>query len=309
MPPRKSIEKALVLTLVWIGSALFLPAPIPAAPKWPIPEGIKTVEVNGYDLAYQETGSGTPLVLVHGSLNDYRVWYAQVPEFSKRYRTIAVSLRHYYPEKWNGVGDDFSILQQASDVAALIQKLNLGKVHLLGHSRGGAVALNVARLYPEVIRTLILEDAGGLESLLPDTPEGAKLAAESKASREKLRANLATGDVEKAAREYTNGLSGPGAWEKRSAEQRQITLDNMGTATDSGERPKVSCSDIQKFNFPVLLLNGERSPKRFAEGNAALRQCKPDIPAPIIVPNASHSMNRENPAFFNQAVLDFLEKH
>ena len=309
MPPRKSREKTPGFALILIGSALFLSPPAAAAPKWPIPEGIQTAEVNGYDLAYQETGSGTPLVLVHGSLNDYRVWYAQVPEFSKMYRTIAVSLRHYYPEKWNGVGDDFSIIQQASDVAALIQKLNLGKVHLLGHSRGGAVALNVARLFPEVIRTLILEDAGGMESLLPDTPEGGKLAAESKASRERLRANLATGDVEKAAREYTDGLNGPGTWEKRSAEQKQITLANLGTGTDNGERPKVSCGDIQKFNFPVLLLNGERSPKRFGEMNASLRQCKPDIPAPVIVPNASHSMNRENPEFFNRAVLDFLKKH
>lgn len=114
-------------------------------------------------MAYQETGSGIPLVLVHGSLTDYRTWNAQVPDFSNTYCTISVSLRHYYPEKWNGIGDDFSIIQHASDVAALIKNLNLGKVHLLGHSRGGAVVLNVARLYPEVIRTLILEDATGME--------------------------------------------------------------------------------------------------------------------------------------------------
>jgi esterase len=309
MSTGKSMEKTLVITLILIGLAFFLSQPVVAAPKWPIPEGLKTIEVNGYDMAYQETGSGTPLVIVHGALNDYRVWYAQVPEFSKVYRTIVVSLRHYYPEKWNGIGDDFSITQHAADVAALIKNLNLGKVHLLGHSRGGAVALNVARLYPEVIRTLTLEDASGMESLLPDTPESRKLAAETRALTETLRANLAKGDIEKAAREFADALNGPGAWEKRSAEQKQITLDNMGTATDSGERPKVSCGDIQKFNFPVLLLNGERSPKRYGEMIAAMRQCKPDIPPPVIVPNASHSMNRENPEFFNQAVLDFLKKH
>ena len=103
-------------------------------PTWPIPEGIKTVEVNGYPMAYQETGSEIPIVLLHPSLDDYRTWYAQVPEFSKSYRVITVILRHYYPEKWNGVGDDFSIAQNASDVAALIKKLNLGKVNLIGNS-------------------------------------------------------------------------------------------------------------------------------------------------------------------------------
>jgi esterase len=295
-----------IITLFGLASALPLPAV--GAPKWPIPDGLKTIEVNGYDMAYQDTGSGTPLVIVHGALNDYRVWYAQVPEFSKAHRTIVVSLRHYYPERWSGVGDDFSITQHASDVAALIKNLNLGRVHLLGHSRGGAVALNVARLYPEVIRTLILEDGGGMESLLPDTPESRKLAAETKAVSDTLRANLATGDIEKAAREFVDSLSGQGAWAKRSGEQKQIILDNMGTATDSGERPKVTCADIQKFNFPILLLNGERSPKRYGEMFAAMRQCKPDIPAPVIVPNCTHSMQRDNPEFFNKAVLDFLNK-
>lgn len=44
--------------------------PVLAAPKWPLPEGVKSVEVNSYDMAYQEAGSGVPLVLVHGSIND-----------------------------------------------------------------------------------------------------------------------------------------------------------------------------------------------------------------------------------------------
>ena len=83
----------------------------------------------------------------------------------------------------------------------------------------------------------------------------------------------------------------------------------MGTAMDSSVRPQNSCADIQKFNFPVLLLTGERSPIRYGKTYSVMRQCKPDIPAPVIVPNASHSMNRENPEFFNRAVLDFLKKH
>src|SRR6516225_4624639 len=63
---------------------------------WPLPEGIKSVEVNGYPMAYQESGSGTPLVLVHGSMNDYRCWNLQIPAFTAHYRVLAVSLRHYF---------------------------------------------------------------------------------------------------------------------------------------------------------------------------------------------------------------------
>jgi len=69
---------------------------------WTTPDGTRHIEVNSYPITYQKTGSGEPLVLVHGSLNDYRIWYAQVPKFAKKYRVITMSLRHYYPEKWDG---------------------------------------------------------------------------------------------------------------------------------------------------------------------------------------------------------------
>ena len=72
---------------------------------WPLPEGIKTVEVNGYPIAYCESGSGIPLILVHGSLNDYRYWNSEIGVFAEQYRVIAVSLRHYFPEPWDGHGD------------------------------------------------------------------------------------------------------------------------------------------------------------------------------------------------------------
>jgi pimeloyl-ACP methyl ester carboxylesterase len=246
---------------------------------------------------------------VHGSLNDYRIWYAQVLEFAKRYRVITMSLRHYYPEKWDGKGDDFLVGQHADDVAAVIQQLGLGKVHLLGHSRGGAVVLMVAKAHPELIKTLILEDASGMEGMLPDTPESRKMASETKELVGGLRRNLADGNVEKAAQEFTDGLGGPGTWAKRSKTQREILLDNMGTGVDSGERGNITCADIAKLDLPVLTLTGERSPKRYAEAFAAAHRCNAAVPAPIVIPNAAHAMNRDNPEAFNKAVLEFLSEH
>jgi pimeloyl-ACP methyl ester carboxylesterase len=63
---------------------------------------VKKTRVNGYDMAYVEAGQGEPVVLVHGSLCDYRYWTLQMPAFSAAFRTISVSLRHYYPERWEG---------------------------------------------------------------------------------------------------------------------------------------------------------------------------------------------------------------
>ena len=309
MKIKNSPIKIWLFMAILVCSAGLLFAPVLAAPKWPIPDGIKTIQVNGYDMAYQESGSGIPLILIHGGVNDYRTWGLQVPEFSKAFRTIAVSLRHCYPEKWNGAGDDYSVAQHTSDVAALIKSLNLGKVHLLGHSRGGEVALNVAKIYPDGVRTLVLEDGGGLEALLPDSHEKKMTAAYMKSLADYMRELLAKGDFDYAAQVYVNRVNGPGTWEKLPPERRQIPLDNIGTSAENPERPKVSCADIQKFQFPVLLINGARSWKGFGEMGAAMRQCKPEIPAPLIVPNAAHLMHRDNPDFFNKSVLDFLNKH
>ncbi len=190
----------------------------------------------------------------------------------------------------------------------MIKKLKLGKVHLLGHSRGGSIPVTVASRYPEVIRTLILED-GNMLPLMPETPEKQKWIANAKAGSDRVRATLASGGREKAAQEWLDLNTRPGTWEKAPARIKQILSDNIGTATESGERGNISCGDIQKFNFPVLLLNGEKSPKLYGEMFTAMRQCNPDIPAPLIIPNAGHNMHRENPASYNKMVLDFLKQH
>ena len=69
-------------------------------PKWPIPSDVRWIEVNGYPMAYQDNGVGVPIVLVHGSFFDYRLWSYQLEAFSKKHRVLNVSLRHYFPELW-----------------------------------------------------------------------------------------------------------------------------------------------------------------------------------------------------------------
>jgi pimeloyl-ACP methyl ester carboxylesterase len=91
-------------------------------------------------MAYVERGSGDPVIFVHDAGVDYRFWSQQVEAFSANYRAITVSLRNYYPEPWAGNGN-FSLNQQVADLAEFIRHLNAGPVHLVGHSRGGTVAL------------------------------------------------------------------------------------------------------------------------------------------------------------------------
>ncbi len=69
---------------------------------------LASFEVDGYQLVYQDLGEGTPVLLVHGSLCDYRYWQWQLRSLGEHHRLIVPSLRHYYPERWDGQGADFT---------------------------------------------------------------------------------------------------------------------------------------------------------------------------------------------------------
>src|ERR1051326_6627599 len=122
---------------------------------------MQTLSVNGTDIAWLDVGRGPPLVCVHGSLCDFRVWSPVLGPLSERHRVIAVSLRHFFPEHWDGQGDSYSIAQHVLDVIAFIEQLDAGPVDLMGHSRGGHVSFRVAQRRPDLLRKLILAEPGG----------------------------------------------------------------------------------------------------------------------------------------------------
>ena len=272
----------------------------------PVSAELEYFDVDGYPLAYLEAGAGTPLLLIHGSMVDYRAWTAQVPAFAATHRSFAVSLRHCYPARWDGSGGDFSVGRHAEDLAALIRGRASGPAHVVGHSRGGAVAIALALRHPALVRGLVLADPGGLEALLPDTPEGRAMAQESTRMFARLRDDLATGDTLYAARAFTESLGGPGAWERRTPEQRQMLLDNIATGPACAERPQWTRDELASLRGPLLLVTGARSPPRYPLMLAELMRGNPRVAGLVTIADAAHAMNRENAAAFNQAVLAFL---
>ncbi len=113
---------------------------------------MQTLRVNGYDMAYLEVGEGPPLVCVHGTLGDFRTWYAVLGPLSKKHRIIALSLRRFFPEHWDGVGNDYLMSQHVSDVIGFIERLETRPVDLMGHSRGGHIGFRVAQQRPDLLR-------------------------------------------------------------------------------------------------------------------------------------------------------------
>ena len=292
--------------LVYLLSVLLASCQSASIRTWELPADVKAATVNGYEMAYAERGQGIPIVMIHGSLNDYRGFRVQLEPLGAKYRAIAVSLRHYYPERWDGKSAGFSERQHAADVAAFIKSLNAGPAFVIGHSRGGVIASLVAKTYPETVRALVLAEPA-LNRILDAADPG---AARRQSQINKTLEIFDTGDIEGGLQFFIDGAAGPGAWKGRPELERQMSRDNAWTL--KGDQPSTQepfdCRDAEKISVPVLLVGGDRSPPIFAKIMDTLAPCLKRSER-IVIPNASHPMMRMNPAAFSQGVMDFLARH
>ena len=119
-----------------------------------------SLTVDDLEITYSDTGAGPTVVFVHGQLCDYRYWEPQRAALAPSYRVVAPSLRHFWPGHCDESSSTFRADVHAADVGAFIAALDVGPVHLVGHSRGGFVTLRVALRFPQLLRTLTLEIAG-----------------------------------------------------------------------------------------------------------------------------------------------------
>jgi len=272
---------------------------------------MRSLRVNGYDMAYLELGQGNPqappLVCVHGTLGDFRTWSAVLGPLSKARHVISLSLRHFFPEHWNGVGDDYLMAQHVADVIGFIEKLAAGPLDLMGHSRGGHIAFRIAERRPELLRKLILAEPGGeLDPTLdPTVKPGAPspLAARFSASAEKI----AAGDVDGGLAFFMDALEGPGAWARLPAAPKQQLRDNaftlIGQARD--KRPPFSKADAESIKNPTLWIGGANTKGTLAQVLRALAAHVPNSKT-VMIPNTTHPMFEQAPQKFCEAVLEFL---
>ena len=118
-------------------------------------------DIDGVRIHYQEKGTGTPLVLIHGYTSSTYSWKDVFEPLAKTFRVIAVDLKGFgFSAKPDG---DYTRRAQALLVTHLLEHLKIEKAWLCGNSMGGEVALNVALANPERVAGLILVDSAGVE--------------------------------------------------------------------------------------------------------------------------------------------------
>lgn len=125
-------------------------------------------EVNGQRIRYARTGSGPPLLLLHGFPQTHVMWRAVAAQVNPRFTVIAPDLRGYGESSKPPGTEAYSFRHMAEDQIALMQHLGFETFHLAGHDRGGRVAHRLALDAPERVLSLTVMDIVPTHLLLDD---------------------------------------------------------------------------------------------------------------------------------------------
>lgn len=256
------------------------------------------IDYDGSRIAYADHGNGPPLLLLHGSLCDCRYWHAQIKTLGAHFRVIAPSLRHYWPEAWDGRGVGFSVAQHTADALALLARLGMRGAHVVGHSRGAKVALNMAINQPATVHTLTLADPG---IALPGQ------ADRRGDFRERAFHLIGEGRTDEGLAIFIDAVSGAGTWPRMVPWFRQMAHDNARTLLGQVHERNEPLDEslLRSLNLPVLLIGGALSPAPYPQIIDYLERALPDTQR-VTIAGSSHGMNIGNPRVFNQAIISFL---
>jgi pimeloyl-ACP methyl ester carboxylesterase len=270
------------------------------------------IRVNGIELHYIEQGQGEPLILLHGGQGDYRSWEPQMKVLSPKFRVISYSRRYHYPNNNPLTANYHSAYTEADDLAALIRKLGLGRVHLIGTSIGAFTALVLAVNHPEMVRSLVLGEPP-VHEWVRDSPNGATAYQEFMTTIWKPATEaFKTGDDQGAMRILVDGLGGKGRFDKLPPEARAAAMQNSrffkANTLSSDPFPNLSKAKVARLRVPVLIITGENTIRIHKLVNEELARLLPKAEQATI-PKAGHGSPRENPQAFNEAVLKFFANH
>jgi pimeloyl-ACP methyl ester carboxylesterase len=284
------------------------------------------VELNGAALAYRESGRGIPVVLVHANISDMRSWEPIEPLLARQLRVINYSRRYAAPNLPIGAGIDDVLSQHADDLIALVERLQLGKVHLVGNSSGAFVCLLVARQRPDLVRTMTLEEPPVISmffrSLPPSLSEAIKLLFASPptfvallkfGARAIAPATKAFqfGDDAAALGHFARGVLGQAAYAKITPVRRQQMIDNVRVhraALLGAGLPVFTPGHAAAIRVPTQLLCGSDSPAFQKRINRRLATSIPGAKN-VTIPNASHFVHEDNPSAVAGVILDFCRQH
>jgi pimeloyl-ACP methyl ester carboxylesterase len=261
---------------------------------------------DGVRLYYEDAGSGIAIVFVHEFAGDHRSWESQVRYFARRYRCITYNARGYPPSDVPAEGERYSQARARDDIRAVLDALSIDKAHIVGLSMGGFATLHLGFTYPGRARSLVVAGAG--YGAAPE--QRAQFADEAETAASKFEAGMA-----KAAEAYALGPTRV-QFQNKDSRGWQEFVDQLAEHSAEGsahtlrgvQKRRPSLFDLAEkmatITVPTLIMTGDEDWPCLEP--ALLMKRKIPTAGLVVLPNAGHTINLEEPAAFNAHLADFL---
>jgi 2-succinyl-6-hydroxy-2,4-cyclohexadiene-1-carboxylate synthase len=272
----------------------------------------RRVRVNGIEVAYDEAGAGgRPFVLVHGFTGSRWDFAGQLPALAARGRTLAPDLRGH-GASGRGPDSDYRFDQLARDVLGFLDAVGVERCDLLGHSMGGMVALRLVLAQPERVASLVLMDTAAAPLALPGMSfleVAAKIALEQGMEQlYRLSRQMGEADPHRPAaiRRHIErvGADTYYGWVR----DKMLAMDARAFAALGPElaRSESLVPRLGEIRCPTLVMVGAED----APFLAPAREMAAGIPGArqVVIPDAAHQPQLENPDAWRAAILDHLAR-
>lgn len=256
--------------------------------------------VNSVEIGYDDVGAatGVPVLFIHAFPLNRTMWAPQVSAMVDRCRCIAADLR--------GFGDSrrqppYTMEQYATDLAALLDHLNVEKVVLVGCSMGGYVSFEFWRRYRDRVRAMVLVDTRA-------TADSAEAMQRRHQQIELVRTEgstaIANAQIASMVGKTTREKQ-PDTYDAVHRMMAQAPVDGLAGALDAMMKRADSTADLSQIDVPTLVVVGEEDAITPVKEARAMQE-KISGSSLEVIASAGHLSCLERPAAFNHVLMEFI---
>ena len=230
-------------------------------------------DVNGIRLYYEENGTGTPILCIHGAGSSALVWADAVEKLARVGRVIAYDRRGCSRSERPEPYERTSVAEHADDAAALLDAMAAAPALVIGRSYGGTVATDLALRYPDRVRALVLLEPDASRELAPAAAEWVDSVVD------RLRQVAARDGVDAVAEALIGEVAGKDAWRSFPNAVRRTLAGNGPAllAELAGEWwLEADAAALATIEQPALLVMAADSPPEFHQAPEALAEALPN---------------------------------